>query len=77
MCHTITSIDVNNEATINTIETSKKNVTTWNQLKASRVRRIQHVSAHPSNKTIIYSTMTDGIKINAITVRDVKIVLQC
>ena len=31
---------------------------------------------HPSDKTIIYSTMTDGIKINSITVRDVKIVLQ-
>ena len=66
MCYTITSIGVNNEATIDTIETSK-----------SRVRRFQHVSAHPSDKAIIYSTMTDGIKINSITVRDVKIVLQC
>ena len=76
MCYNITSIGVNNEVAINTVEQSKNNFTTRDQLNASRVKRFQHVAAHPIDKTIIYSTMTDGIKINSITVRDVKIVLQ-
>ena len=52
--HTITSIGVNNEVAIDTVEESKKNFTMRDQLKASRVRRFQHVAASHSNN-ILYN----------------------
>ena len=58
------------------VEKSKENFTKQYQLKVGRVRRFHHVAAHPGDKTIIYSTMTNGIKINLITTRDFKMVLE-
>ena len=65
-----------NEVAIDTVENSKKNFTKRDQLRVHRVRRFQHVAAHPSDETIIYSSMTNGIRNNPITKRDVKMALE-
>ena len=37
------------------------------------MRRFQHVAGFPSNKTILYSILRNGIKNNLMTTRDVHI----
>ena len=71
MCHNITGTTLNNDFTIDAVEKSKQNFTKRDQLRAGRVRRFQHVAAHPSDETIIYLTITNSIKNNPITKRDV------
>jgi hypothetical protein len=73
MCHNITGVSTHDvKDAIDTIEKSKQKFSKRDQLRASRVRRFQHVAAHPSDETIIYSAMTNGIKNSPITKRDVK-----
>ena len=43
--------------------------------KAHRTRQFQHVGGHPSDATIVYSAVTNGIKNSPITQRDVKVAL--
>jgi hypothetical protein len=64
------------EEAIDTVEKSKNNFSKRDQLRASRVRRFQHVAAHPSDETLIYSAMTNGIKNNPITKRDIAMALE-
>jgi hypothetical protein len=71
MCHNITGVTKVKDA-IDTVEKSKQNFSKKDQLRADRVRRFQHVAAHPSDETIIYSAMTNSIKNSPITKRDVK-----
>jgi hypothetical protein len=77
MCRSVHGTIENAEAfvsmddAIDTITKSKNNFSKRDQLKASRVRRFQHVAAHPSDETLIYSAMTNGIKNNPITKRDI------
>ena len=74
MCHNITGVLKNKVAdAIDTVEKSKQNFSKKDQLRANRVRRFQHVAAHPSDETIIYSAMTNSIKNSPITKRDVKL----
>ncbi|OEU08874.1 hypothetical protein FRACYDRAFT_249219 [Fragilariopsis cylindrus CCMP1102] len=68
------SIDDVDDA-IDTITKSKNNFSKRDQSKAMRVRRFQHVAAHPSDDTLIYSAMTNGIKNNPITKKDVNMAL--
>jgi hypothetical protein len=73
MCHNVTGgVDNNLKDAIDTVEKSKQNFSKKDQLRAARVRRFQHVAAHPSDETIIYSAMTTSIKNSPITKRDVK-----
>ena len=60
------SID-NVDDVIDTSSKSKNNFSKRDQSKATRVRRFQHVAAHPSDDTLIYSAMTNGIKNYPIT----------
>ena len=58
----------------NAIDTVTKSMAKFNkryQLKGTVVQQFQHVAAHPSNSTIIYSTVTNSIKNNPITKQDV------
>ena len=55
MCRNITSIILNNDVTIDTVEKSKQKFTKREQLRAGRVRRFQLV-LHPSDEAIIHST---------------------
>ena len=76
MCHNITGVpETDVSDAIDTIKKSKQNFSTRDQQRANRVRRFQHVAAHPSDDTIIYSAMTNGIKNSPITRRDVKMAL--
>ncbi|OEU10337.1 hypothetical protein FRACYDRAFT_247347 [Fragilariopsis cylindrus CCMP1102] len=68
------SID-NVDDAIDTITKSKNNFSKRDQSKATRVRRFQHVAAHPSDDTLIYSAMTNGIKNNPITKKDINMAL--
>ena len=43
------------------------------QLWADKVRRLQHVSGFPSDKTLVYSVMTNDIRNNPISRRDIQI----
>jgi hypothetical protein len=73
MCHNITGVNANEvKDAIDTVEKSKQKFSKRDQIRADRVRRFQHVAAHPSDETIIYSAMTNGIKNSPITKRDVK-----
>ena len=45
------------------------------QKKAHRTRRFQHVGGHTSDATIVYSSVTNGIKNSPITQRGVKVAL--
>lgn len=58
---------------IDTIEKSKARFSKRDQLAADRVRRVQHVAGFPSDDTLIYSVMTNGIKNNPISKRDILI----
>jgi hypothetical protein len=73
MCHNITGVSTHDvKDAIDKIEKSKQKFSKRDQLRASRVRRFQHVAAHPSDETMIYSAMTNSIKNSPITKRDVK-----
>ncbi|OEU17119.1 hypothetical protein FRACYDRAFT_237529 [Fragilariopsis cylindrus CCMP1102] len=73
MCHNITGVTKQKlHDAIDTVKKSKQNFSVKDQLRANRVRRFQHVAAHPSDETIIYSAMTNSIKNSPITRRDVK-----
>jgi hypothetical protein len=74
MCHNVTGVPAATDLkdAIDTVEKSKQNFSKRDQNRADRVRRFQHVAAHPSDETIIYSAMTNGIKNSPITKRDVK-----
>jgi hypothetical protein len=61
---------------IDTVTKSKNNFSRRDQSRASRVRRFQHVAAHPSDETLIYSSMTNGIKNNPITKQDIAMALE-
>lgn len=82
MCRSIHGTIENAEAfvsvddAIDTVTNSKNNFSKRDQSKASRVRRFQHVAAHPSDETLIYSAMTNGIKNNPITKRDIAMALE-
>ena len=58
---------------IYTIVKSRSRVSKRDQIKADRVRRLQHVAGFPSDETSIYSVLTNGIKNNPISKRDVQI----
>ena len=69
-------VSINNvDDAIDTVTKSKNNFSKRDQSKASRVRRFQHVAAHPSDDTLIYSAMTNGIKNNPITKKDINMAL--
>ena len=60
MCNTSVG-KLNNYDGIDTIEASKRHFIARNQKQASRVRRYQRVGGHPSNATLKYSIVTNGI----------------
>jgi hypothetical protein len=60
---------------IDSITKNKNNFSKRDQLNAVRVQRFQHVAAHPSDETLIYSAMTNGIRNNPITKRDITMAL--
>ena len=71
MCNTSVG-KLNNSDGIDTIEASKKRFTTRDQKQASRVRRYQHVGGHPSEATLKYSSVTNGVKNSPFTKQDIE-----
>ena len=71
MCNTTVG-KLNNSEGIDTIKESKKRFTGPDQKQATRVRRWQHVGGHPSDSTLKYSSVTNGIKNNPFTKQDIK-----
>jgi hypothetical protein len=69
MCHNLDG----HESPIDTIEKSKRRFTKRDQIKASMVRRFQHVAGHPSDSTLIYAAATNSVKNSPITRRDVQL----
>ena len=67
---------INISTGIDTVEQSKARFSVRDQERANAVRRFQHVSGHPSDSTIIYSAVTNGIKNSPITKQDVKMALE-
>ena len=61
MCNTSVG-KLNNSNEIDTIVGSKKRFTRRDQNQADRVCRYQHVGGHPSDATLKYSSVTNGIK---------------
>ena len=55
---------------IETIRGSRDRFSKRDQLRADRVRRLQHVSGFLSDQTIAYSLITNGIRNNPISKRD-------
>ena len=70
MCNTSVG-KINNSEGIDTIKASKKQSTERDQKQASRVRRYQHVGGHPSDATLRYSSVTNGVKNSPITKQDI------
>ena len=64
---------INDREAIETVTGSRARFTKRDQLKADIVRRFQHVAAFPSDRTLMYSVVTNGIKNNPITKRDVEL----
>ena len=58
---------------IDTEEKSRDRFSKRDQIKADRVRRLQYVAGFPSDETLMYSILTNGIKNNPISRRDVMI----
>ena len=58
---------------IETVMGSRSKFSKRDQIRADRVRRLQHVAGFPSDETFTYSVMTNGIKNNPISRRDIKI----
>ena len=59
-----------NEA-IETIRGSRDTFSNRDQLRADRVRRLQYVSGFPSDQTITYLVLTNGVRNNPSSKRDV------
>ena len=68
MCHVL-----NNDDGIDTIAKSESRFSDRDIKRAERTRRLQYVSGHPSDATMIYSTKTNGLKNCPVTERDVLI----
>ena len=66
---------LNNSNGIDTIKESKKRFLERDQKKAKLVRRHQHVGGHHSDATLIYSSVTNGIKNSPITKQDIEMAL--
>lgn len=66
---------LNNSHGIDTVEQSEKCFSERDKKKASLVKRFQHVGGHHSGDTIMYPTVTDGIKYSPITKQDIKMAL--
>ena len=58
---------------IETVMGSSGKFSKRDQIRADRVRRLQHVAGFPSDETLTYSVMTNGIRNNPISRRDIKI----
>lgn len=56
---------------IDTIKKSRGEFSERDNKKADAARRLQHVSGHPSDSTLVYSLITNGIKNCLVTQRDV------
>ena len=63
-----TNVDSNREAIV-TIEGTRSNFSERDQTRGDRVRRLQHVAAFPSDKTLTFSVMTNGTRNNPISRR--------
>ena len=61
------------ENAIDTIIASKKRFVKREKLKADQVRRFQKVEGFPSDGTMEFPCITNGIKRNPITKRDVQL----
>jgi len=61
---------------IDTIQGSKKNYSIRDQRRAERARRFQHFAGHPSDHTLIYSAMTNGIIDSPVSKRDVELAFE-
>ena len=59
------------EDAIKTVTKSRDRFSKRDQLRANRVRRLQHVASFPSDEILKY-LVTNSIKNNPITVRDIK-----
>ena len=75
MCNTFSG-RLNNLDGIDTVANSKRNFSTRYQKKAQLMQCFQHVSGHPSNKTLIYFAVTNSIKKSLIIKRDVLMMLE-
>ena len=60
---------------IDTIKKSEKIFSVKDKKKAHRTRQFQNVGGHPSDATIVYSAVTNGVKNSPITQRDMKLAL--
>ena len=58
---------------IDTVKKSRARFSRRDQLRADRVRRLQHVAGFPSDETLTHSVVTNGIENNPISKRDVQI----
>jgi len=61
---------------IDTIQESKKNYSVRDHRRAERARRFQHIAGHPSDQTLIYSAMTNGIINSPVSKRDVELAFE-
>ena len=67
------AIEPSQEIAIDSIEANRDQFIKRDQQKGDVFRRFQHVASFPSDKTILHSASTNGIKNNPITGRDVQI----
>ena len=58
--------------TIDAVEKSRLRFSKRDQVRADRIRRLQHVAGCPSDDTLVYSVLTNGIKNNPISQRDIE-----
>ena len=58
---------------IETITRSQSKFSKRDQIWADKVRRLQHVSGFPSDEKLVYSVMTNDIRNNPISRRDIQI----
>ena len=68
--------ELDNLGGIDTVANSKRHFSKRDQVKAKLVRRFQHVSGHPSDETLVYSSITNGIRNSPITKEDVLMTLR-
>ena len=61
---------------IDTIQESKKNYSVRDHRRAERARRFQHIAGHPSDQTLIYSAMTNGIINSPVSKWDVELAFE-
>ena len=58
---------------IGTVMGGRSKFSKRDQIRADKVRRLQHVAGFPSDETLVYSVMTNGIRNNPISKRDIEI----